>query len=206
MVRSESSSASKICVCGCVCEQRRLLQAGAWVDVAYYTTYEKWLNKGSMNRDTYSVLTFLFYEIAFIAYAYSYCAEADSERVCFPPVFKYPIKWNHWASVRPNYFIFIGYLRKKEIKSAHPHAPLYIWNPGSVTVVLAACSHVYLLACMQQCACLSGEARSIFVWDSVYHFSLCALGQNNGSEVCASSECPDYCVFAHARLSCRCSH
>ena len=29
---------------------------------------------------------------------------------------------------------------------------------------------------------------------------------NNGSEVCGSSECPDYCVFAHARMSCRCSH
>ena len=79
-------------------------------------------------------------------------------------------------------------------------------NPESVTVVLAACSHVYLLACMQKCACLSGGARSIFVWASVYRFSLCALRQNNGSEVCASSECPDYCVFAHARLSCRCSH
>ena len=34
-------------------------------------------------------------------------------------------------------------------------------NPGSVTVVLAACSYVYLLACMQQCACLSCGARSI---------------------------------------------
>ena len=32
-----------------------------------------------MNEDTYSVLTFLFYEIAFIAYVYSHCAEADSE-------------------------------------------------------------------------------------------------------------------------------
>ena len=113
--------------------------------------------------------------------------------------------------MRPNYFIFIGYLRKKEIKSAHQHAPFLHMNPlsrnpGSVTVVLAACSHVYLLACMQQCVCLSGGARSIFVWASVYRFSLYALGQNNGSEVCASSECPDYCVFAHARLSCRCSH
>ena len=29
---------------------------------------------------------------------------------------------------------------------------------------------------------------------------------DNGSEVCASSECPDYCVFAHARLSFRCSY
>ena len=79
-------------------------------------------------------------------------------------------------------------------------------NPGSVTAVFAACWHVYLLACIQQCACLSGGARSSFVWASVYRFSLCALGQNNGSEVCASSECPDYCVCAHARLSCRCSH
>ena len=79
-------------------------------------------------------------------------------------------------------------------------------NPGSVSVVLAACSHVYLLACMQQCACLAGGARSIFVWASVYRFSLCALGQNNGSEVCASSDCPDYWVFAPARLSCLCSH
>ena len=33
----------------------------------------------SMNGDTYSVLTFLFYEIPFIAYAYSHGAEADSE-------------------------------------------------------------------------------------------------------------------------------
>ena len=43
-----------------------------------------------MNGDTYSVLTFRFYEIAFIAYAYRHCAEADSEGVRFPPVFKYP--------------------------------------------------------------------------------------------------------------------
>ena len=62
------------------------------MDVVYYTTYVKRLNKGSMNGDTYSVLTFLFYEIAFIAYAYSHYAEADSEGVCFTPVFKYPIK------------------------------------------------------------------------------------------------------------------
>ena len=66
-----------------------------------------------MNGDTYSVLTFLFYEIAFIAYAYGHCAEADSEGGRFPPVFKYPIKRNHLASVRPNYFIFIGYLRTR---------------------------------------------------------------------------------------------
>ena len=86
--------------------------------------------------------------------------------------------------MRPNYFIFIGYLRKKEIESARPHALLYIWTPFPEILDLAACSHVYLLACMQQCACLSGGARSIFVWASVYHFSLCALGQNNGSEAC----------------------
>ena len=105
------------------------------------------------------------------------------------------------------FFLFsLDIQEKKEIKSAHIHMNPLSRNPGSVTVVLAACSHVYLLACMQQCACLSGGARSIFVWASVYRFSLCALGQNNGSEVCASSECPDCCVFAHARLSCRCSH
>ena len=62
------------------------------MDVVYYTTYEKCLNKGSMNGDTYSVLTFPFYEIAFIAYAYSDCAEADSEGVRFTPVFKNLIK------------------------------------------------------------------------------------------------------------------
>ena len=32
-----------------------------------------------MNGDIYSVLTFLLYEIAFIAYAYSHCAEVESE-------------------------------------------------------------------------------------------------------------------------------
>ena len=110
-------------------------------------------------------------------------------------------------------FYFHWIFKKKEIKSAHPHAPLYTYEPPfqkSWIRHCCACSmlarDVDLLACMQQCACLSGGARSIFVWASVDRFSLCALGQNNGSEVCASSECPDYCVFAHARLSCRCSH
>ena len=32
---------------------------------------------------------------------------------------------------------------------------------------------------------------------------LCALGHNNGFDVCASSECR---VFAQALLSCQCSH
>ena len=107
-------------------------------------------------------------------------------------------------------FYFHWIFKKNEIKSAHPRTFIHMnplsRNPGSVTVVLATCSHVYLLACMQQCACLSAGARSIFVWASVYRFSLCALGQNNGPEVCASSECSDYYVCAHARLSCRCSN
>ena len=29
-----------------------------------------------------------------------------------PPVIKYPMKRNNLVSVRPNYFIFMGYLRK----------------------------------------------------------------------------------------------
>ena len=41
----------------------------------------------------------------------------------------------------------------------------------------------------------SGGARSIFVWASVYRFPLCALAQNNGSEVCVSSKCPDIIVY-----------
>ena len=107
-------------------------------------------------------------------------------------------------------FYFHWIFKKKRDKLSTPtrtfiHMNHLSRNPESVTVVLAACSHVYI-ACMQQCACLSGWARSIFVWASVYRFSLCALGQNNGSEVCASSECHDNYVFAHARLSCRCSH
>ena len=60
-------------------------------------------------------------------------------------------------------------------------------------------------------ACLSGGAGSL---RSIYCLSLrlhalpflCALGHNNGSEVCASSECPDEIASAQARLSCRCSH
>ena len=114
------------------------------------------------------------------------------------------------SEIKLFYFHWI-FKKKKRDKISTPtrtfiHMNPLSRNPGSVTVVLAACSHVYLLACMQQCACLSGGARSIFVWASVYRFSLCALRQNNGSEVCASSECPDHCVCAHARLSCRCSH
>ena len=60
-------------------------------------------------------------------------------------------------------FHFHGIFKKKEIKSACTfiHMNPLPRNPGSVTVVLAACSHVFLLACMQKCACLSGGARSI---------------------------------------------
>ena len=107
-------------------------------------------------------------------------------------------------------FHFHGIFKKKKISTptrTFIHMNPLSRNPGSVTVVLTACSHVYLLACMQPCVCLSGGARSIFVCASVYRFSLRTyLGQNNGSEMCSISESPDYCVFAHARLSCRCSH
>ena len=125
----------------------------------------------------------------------------------FPPVFKHPNKMKSFGLNETKLFHFHQIFKKKEIQThTFIHMNPLSRNPGSVTVVLAACSHVYLLACMQQCVCLSGGARSIFVWASVYRFSLCALGQNNGSEMRASSECPDYCVYAHARLSCRCSH
>ena len=40
----------------------------------------------------------------------------------------------------------------------------------------------------------------------MHRLSLCALGHNTGSDVCASSECPSETAFAQARLSCRCSH
>ena len=36
--------------------------------------------------------------------------------------------------------------------------------------------------------------------------SLCALGHNTGSDVCASSECPGETAFAQACLSCQCLH
>ena len=86
---------------------------------------------------------------------------------------------------KANFFHFHGLFKIKRAKISTPtrnfiHMNPLSRNPGSVTVVLAACSHVYLLACMQQCACLSGGARSIFVWTSVYRFSLCALGQTMG--------------------------
>ena len=40
----------------------------------------------------------------------------------------------------------------------------------------------------------------------MHRLSLCALGHNTGSDVCASSECPGETAFAQALLSCRCSH
>ena len=40
----------------------------------------------------------------------------------------------------------------------------------------------------------------------MHRLSLCALGHNTGSDVCASSECPGETAFAQARLSSRCSH
>ena len=69
-------------------------------------------------------------------------------------------------------------------------------NPGSVTVVLAACSHVYLLACMQQCACLSGGARSIFVWASVYRF-LCARSDKTMGPRCVRAANALITVYLH---------
>ena len=159
-----------------------------------------------MNGDTCSVLTFLFYEITFIAYAYSHCAEADSEGVRFPPVFKYPIKWNHLASVRPNYFIFIGYLRYKRNKISKPI--LYIWTPFPEILdpSLLCLQHARTSICWHACSSVHAYLVGLDIFLSGLPSTLCALGQNNGSGVCASSECPDYCVFAHARLSCRCSH
>ena len=56
-------------------------------------------------------------------------------------------------------------------------------NPGSVTVVLAACTYVYLLACMQQCACLSGGARSILSGLPSTAF-LCALSDKTMGPRC----------------------
>ena len=59
--------------------------------------------------------------------------------------------------------------------------------------------HAHLFCSMQSnacaTACLSSEAgthKSVFVRASVYmhRLSLCALRHNNGSDVCASSECP----------------
>ena len=50
------------------------------------------------------------------------------------PVFIYPIKSNNLVSARPNYFIFMGYLRKKNSK-ANPHIFIHMnplsRNPGS---------------------------------------------------------------------------
>ena len=40
----------------------------------------------------------------------------------------------------------------------------------------------------------------------MHRLSLCTLGHNTGSDVCASSECPGETAFAQARLSSRCSH
>ena len=40
----------------------------------------------------------------------------------------------------------------------------------------------------------------------MHRLSLCALGHNTGSDVCASSKCPGETAFTQARLSCRCSH
>ena len=63
---------------------------------------------------------------------------------------------------------------------------------------LAAYTPLYLEACSNMRALLHAylvgmEALDLFfVWASVYmhRLSLCALRHNNGSDVCASSECP----------------
>ena len=146
-----------VCVCVCVNSEGSREPAREWTLCIIPRTKNDWI-KGLWMEIPTQYWHFCFNR--FIAYAYSHCAEVDSEGGRFPPVFKYPIKWN-----QTKIFYFHWIFKKKEIKSAHP--PLYIWtplsrNPGSVTVVLTACSHVYLLACMQQCACLSVGARSIF--------------------------------------------
>ena len=53
-----------------------------------------------------------------------------------PPVFFYILwKWNNLVSVRPNYFLCMGYLRKmRKNQQSEPHHPhtqtyLYIWTP-----------------------------------------------------------------------------
>ena len=105
---------------------------------------------------------------------------------------------------------YFHWIFKKKRYNQHTHMHLYTYEPPFQKSRIRHCCACSMLArlsvSMHAAVCLSGGARSIFVWASVYRFSLCALGQNNGSELCASSECPDYCLFAHARLSCRCSH
>ena len=169
-MRSESSFASKICVC--VNSEASHEPARKWT--LFIIPRTKWLIKGSTQ----------FWHFCFMRSLLSHMLIVIVQRrmgFASPPVFKYPIKWNHLASVRPNYFIFMGYLWKRDQISTPTRTYIHMnplsRNPGSVTVVLAACSHVYLLACMQQCACFSGGARFICVWASVYRFSLCALGQ-----------------------------
>ena len=47
-----------------------------------------------------------------------------------PPPLNIPWKWNNLVSVRPNYFIFMGYLRKMiKFSKANPLPSLYIWTP-----------------------------------------------------------------------------
>ena len=106
-------------------------------------------------------------------------------------------------------FYFHWIFKKKRDKISTPtrtfiHMNPLSRNPGSVTVVLVACSHVYLLACMQQCACLSGGARSMFCLG--FRLPLFFVRARTKQWVRGVCECPDYCVCAHARLSCRCSH
>ena len=53
-----------------------------------------------------------------------------------PPVFKYPIKWNNLVSVRPNYWNFMGYSRKKRWnQQSEPQTFIHMnplsRNPGS---------------------------------------------------------------------------
>ena len=62
---------------------------------------------------------------------------------------------------------------------------------------LAACTHVYLVACSRMHAYLVGlealDLISVTLSLPVYTHrlsSLCAHGHNNGTEVCVSSECP----------------
>ena len=48
-----------------------------------------------------------------------------------PPVFKYPMEMNNLISMRPNYFIGLGYFKKNDIKSAKRTPILYTYGPLS---------------------------------------------------------------------------
>ena len=83
------------------------------------------------------------------------------QRGSLPSRFQISYKMKSFGLRETKLFYFHWIFKKKEIKISTPtrtfiHMNPLSRNPGSVTVVLAACSHVHLLACMQQCACLSG--------------------------------------------------